>query len=335
MTNQRPMFPHVIDSSMLSTFRSCPYKFFRQYIEHWKPRTESVHLIAGGAFAKGIEMARRAYFEQGFGKEDSEAIGLQALLTAYGDFECPTDSNKTAARMVGALEYYFDKYSFGVDGAIPITNKTGRRGIEFSFAEPLDFQHPITGDPILFCGRADMIADYAGGVFGFDEKTTTQLGGKWAGQWDLRSQFTSYSWAGKRNNIPMQGTIVRGISILKNGYDTQQVISYRADWEIERWELQIYRDLHRMLQMWFTSEYDCNLDGSCSRSGNPWDRNDDSACNDYGGCSFRQVCKSREPEMYLQTDFEQRVWDPMAHKEISVADWEKSWGHESDRNNNS
>lgn len=58
MTNRRPMFPHAIDSTMLATFRSCPQKFFRQYIQHWKPKTESVHLIAGGAFAAGIEAAR-------------------------------------------------------------------------------------------------------------------------------------------------------------------------------------------------------------------------------------------------------------------------------------
>ena len=47
----KPIFPHAVDSTMLATFRSCPQKFFRQYVEHWKPKAESVHLVAGGAFA--------------------------------------------------------------------------------------------------------------------------------------------------------------------------------------------------------------------------------------------------------------------------------------------
>ena len=58
MSKQRPMFPHTFDSTMLSAFTSCPQKMFRTYVEHWKPKSESVHLIAGGAFAKGIEVAR-------------------------------------------------------------------------------------------------------------------------------------------------------------------------------------------------------------------------------------------------------------------------------------
>ena len=33
----KPMFPHAVDSTMLATFRSCPQKFFRQYVQHWKP----------------------------------------------------------------------------------------------------------------------------------------------------------------------------------------------------------------------------------------------------------------------------------------------------------
>lgn len=324
MTNY---FPHVIDSSMLSAYRACPYKFYLTYMKHWKPRNESVHLIAGGAFAKGVEVARKAFYEDGFSIPDAEAMGLQALLERYGSFECPPESDKSPERMAGALEFYFSRYNFSDDCATPITKADGRRGIEFGFTEPLDIIHPVTGDPILFCGRADMIADFAGGVFGFDEKTTTQLGSKWANQWDLRSQFTAYCWAGKKNNIPMQGIIVRGISILKNSYETQQAISYRSDWEIDRWERQLYRDINRMLVLYREQEagIDYNLDGGCSRSGNPWDRNDDCACNDYGGCSFRSVCKSSDPDAYLAMDFVQRVWDPLQHKEVSIEAWEGSW----------
>jgi len=133
-------FPEYIDSSMLSSFKACEELFRKTYVEHWKPKDSSVHLHAGGAFAKGLEVARRAFFTGEFiepdytwlevpdappvkrlgwkssqqansiDSETSIALGLQALLAAYGDFDCPEDSAKSASRMAGAFEYYFDNY---------------------------------------------------------------------------------------------------------------------------------------------------------------------------------------------------------------------------------
>jgi hypothetical protein len=89
----------------------------------------------------------------------------------------------------------------------------------------------------------------------------------------------------------------------------------------------LYRDIDRMLRMFAEqiAEPRKSLDGACVRSGNPWDRNFEPACNDYGGCPFRGVCKSKNPYEILQADFQRRVWDPMQHREVSVEEWEASW----------
>ena len=313
MTTVRPLFPPWVDSTMLSTFRSCPRKAFYQYIQHWKPQTDSVHLVAGGAFAKGIEHARKAFFEEGMSREDAGALGLQALIAAYGDFDCPPDSAKSLERTAGALEFYLDQYPLGQDGATPSTFPGGRLGIEFSFAEPLDVRHPTTGDPILYTGRADMVAEYAGGQYVFDEKTTSQLGASWPRQWELRSQFTGYVWAAQRTGLNIQGAVVRGISILKTKYDTLQSITYRSPYEIERWYEQVQRDLRRMIRCWEEGYWDWDLDHACS---------------EYGGCQFTEVCKSSEPDKWLPMRFTPRVWDPLARKELSVEEYEASWGHQ-------
>ena len=307
---KRPMFPHAVDSTMLASFRSCPQKFMRTYLEHWKPRTESVHLIAGGAFASGVEAARRAFYESGLSQEDAEAAGLTALILHYGDFECPADSAKSLERMCGALEFYFTNYPLGSDGTTPVTFPNGRLGIEFSFAEPLPVNHPVTGAPILFTGRSDMIAEFAGGVYLFDEKTTSSLGASWGRQWEMRSQFTGYQWAAQQLGVNVQGTIVRGVSILKTKYDTQQAITYRAPFEVDRWLEQVTRDLRRMIAMWEDGWYDFNLDHSCG---------------EYGGCTLLQVCKSLDPQAWLNSYFEQRVWDPLARRQVTVEEFEKSW----------
>lgn len=313
MTPQiRPMFPHTIDSTILGAFRGCRQKFFRQYVEHWKPKAQSVHLVAGGAFAEGIEKARNAFYVDGFSPEDAEAIGLRALIGRYGDFECPPDSAKSLERMLGALEFYFQRYPLGADGADPITLPSGRRGIEFSFAEPLTIKHPVTGDPILYTGRSDMIAHRAGGIYIYDEKTTSSLGAQWGNQFEMRSQFTGYEWALLKQGIKADGSIVRGISILKTKYDTLEVPTYRSTYEIDRWEQQTIRDVKAMIQCWEEGYWDYDLG---------------EACNSYGQCSFTKICKSSDPETWLPTFFEQRVWDPLLREEKTVQEYEASWGH--------
>lgn len=309
----KPMFPHTIDSTMLAALRSCPQKMYRSYVQHWKPKAESVHLVAGGAFASGIEAARRVFYEQGQSAGDAEAAGLAALMEHYGDFECPPESAKSLERTCGALEFYFSQYPLGQDGMSPISLPNGKFGIEFSFAHPLPVSHPVTGDPLLYTGRADMLANFADGIYVVDEKTTSSLGASWSRQWEMRAQFTGYSWAAQEAlGVKAAGTIIRGVSILKTKYDTQQVVTYRAQWEIDRWLEQTCRDLERLKRMWAEGYYDFALDHACA---------------EYGGCSMLQVCKSPDPEAWLPMYFEQRVWDPLARRELTVAEWEESWNH--------
>jgi hypothetical protein len=298
----RPPFPETIDSTILGTFRSCQQKMFRQYMEHWKPNAESVHLVAGGAFAAGVEYARRAFYVDGKTQEEAEAIGLRALTSKYGDFQCPPESAKSLERMMGALVFYLEQYPLGNDGAIPI-DRAGVRGIEFSFAEPLPVMHPVTGNPLLYTGRADMIAEFAGGKYAYDEKTATSLGAQWANQWDMRSQFTGYCWASRQSGMPLNGVIVRGVSILKTKYDTMQAISYRPDWFIDRWLEQVVRDLQNMIRAWESGVWDFNLDH---------------ACEEYGGCAFKKVCLSNNPEAWLEGYFVKRKWDPLIREEVAI-----------------
>lgn len=311
----RPMFPHTWDSTMLEAFRSCPEKMRRTYVDHWKPKSDSVHLVAGGAFAKGIEVARKSFYDAGAGREDAEAMGLASLMHAYGDFQCPPDSAKSLERTAGALEFYFSQYPLGDDGLTPVKFPDGRNAIEFSFAEPLEIAHPITGDPILYTGRMDMVGEFAGGIYAVDEKTTSSLGATWGKQWEMRAQFTGYQWAAQKAGLNVQGTLVRGVSILKTKYDTQQVVTYRGPHEVDRWYEQTHRDIARAIQMWKEGRWDFSIGHACA---------------EYGGCSMVTVCKSPDPEAWLPMYFEQRVWDPLARKQLTVAEWEASWDHNPD-----
>jgi hypothetical protein len=278
-------------------------KGYLTYLEHWKPTVESVHLVAGGAFARGLEVARRAFYEQGKPPLESVGHGIVALLAAYGDFQCPDDSAKGPERMAGALEYYFDRWPLGEDTAVPHRFADGKLGIEFSFAQPLPILHPTTGNPIIYAGRCDMFADFAGGLYLEDDKTASQLGASWPKQWNHRSQFTGYAWAAREIGLPAKGIIVRGVSILKTKYDSAESITQRANWELDRWYEMTLDLIRQMLANWERGY---------------WPHNLDHACAEYGGCTFNDICKADNPEEWLPVHFTRRKWNPLTREETPV-----------------
>jgi hypothetical protein len=296
-------FPLVWDSTMVAALSSCQWKANLEYVEHWKPKGISVHLHAGAAFARGLEVARKTFYEEGKRLEDGVAAGVGALLTYYGNFDAG-NSPKTAIRMAGALEFYFSHYPMDQDTLQPIKLPNGKYAIEFSFADPLPVQHPTTGDPLIYAGRSDLIGKYGdAGNFIDDEKTTTQLGESWTRQWDLRGQFTGYCRAARNAGIPVQGAIVRGVSILKTKYDTLEVITYRPQWQVDRWLKQTCAKLERAKVAWAHGEWEMALDH---------------ACTEYGGCPFKQTCLSEDPNPWLESGFERRFWNPLTREEEKV-----------------
>jgi len=227
----RPEFPAVIDNSIRSCFVSCPRKAELEYILHYKPRTLNVHLHAGGAYAHALEAARLAYYQHHLGADRALAIGLKALIEFYGDFECPADSAKSLERMLGALEYYAFEYPFATDAAKPAQITPERLGVEFSFAEPLDVLHPQTGEPLIYVGRLDEIVEFAGGLFGLDDKTTSSLGASWSRAWELRSQFTGYCVLPSTEVLTRDGWV--SIALLRKGEEIVQYdTSGQASWAV-------------------------------------------------------------------------------------------------------
>jgi len=292
-------FPRAIDNTMRSAFRKCPTAFALGYCQSLASPEPSVHLHAGAAYAKGLEVARKSSYTEGRPFEESILEGILALFSSYGEFDAG-DSAKTAIAMAGALLAYCFQYPFEDDFVKPIQISPSRSGIEFSFALPLPLNHPVTGDPIMFAGRSDMICAYkeTGDIMIEDDKTASQLGSSWSRQWDMDSQMAGYIYAAHQFGIPVIGGIFRGVSILKNGYGHAQVIQTRHEWELARWYEEFLNDVYAMLKAWESGVFSQTLDKA--------------ACAAYSGCSFKPVCSSRFPDGVIQTNYVQRLWDPLA-----------------------
>jgi hypothetical protein len=314
---EKPPFPEVIDSTMVSVSRACQGKTFMSFFQHWKPKGESVHLHAGAAYARGLETARRAFWVDNKDANESVELGILALMEAYGDYEAPAEgsgSNKSLDRMLGGFEYYYSECPLDRDennprrDGTPLLLEGGGRAIEFSFVEPIDLLHPVTGMPLLYSGRADMIANWADGNYIWDDKTASQLGASWAQQWELRSQFSAYTWAARRAGYKVNGVITNGTAILKTKYHHDRAITGRAPWEVDRWYKQMLWEVQGLIDAWQRYEPGMNL----------WDAfkfNLDESCSSYGGCVFRQICKIEKPENWLPMYFERKLWDPLTRTE--------------------
>ena len=288
-------YPEVLDATMLAAMR-CPRKFHLAHCLRYRPvGGTNIHLLAGAAYAKGLEVARLAYLH-GTDPERCLELGVAALIKEYGDAD-PGTTAKSLDRMVGAMEFYFDQYPLADDPA-RIASPGGIPAVEWSFALPLPFNNPDTGQPLLYAGRTDCLVDFAGGLYAEDDKTTSQLGQSWSKQWELRSQFIGYTWAMRELGLKPQGAIVRGVSILKTKYETAQAIINVPPWKVSEW-LE-HRDflIANSLKAYQDGYHEAALDETC---------------NEYGGCTFKPVCQipPKNRESWLATSYEESDWSPL------------------------
>lgn len=300
MSIAKPEFPVIWDSTQRGAFTSCPKKFYWEFYRNLGPQTTSVHLHFGACLASALEVARLAFYRENYDQDKSIGLGLKALFAAWGDYEDGHDV-KTFANCCQAFIDYCDAYPFGSDHIQPYKKEDGSPAVEFSFAIPIpEVLHPVSGEPLIYAGRFDMLGVYNQQLFIVDEKTTGQLGNSWLRQWDLRAQFTGYCWAAQQYGYPVAGAVVRGIAPRKKGsVDFAEAITYRPSHIISSWREQLSRDLQRAV--------------SCYTEGY-WDVNYDSTCASYGGCQFTRLCESPTPEDWISTYFVERNWNPL-HKD--------------------
>ena len=306
----KPIFPHAIDNSLRKELVKCETAARYRYIQGVRSNEGSrVDLVAGAAFAAGMEAMRRAYYEEALDPEACVSKGVAALYESYGNFIPPAKSNKTAARMAGALAFYAQQCPLEDEKLIPVQTPDGKRAVEVSFNYEIPILHPNDGAPLTYCGRFDMLAlDPYDMAWVVDEKTTSQMGEKWANQWPLDSQMTGYCWGAKNllqewgMDNEVGGAIINGVAIRLRDYEHARFNAYRQDWEIERWYNQMIEDVERLKKAYQVDDYNMTLDHACAHYMNP--------------CEYAPLCLSRNPERLLLGGGWQEVrWNPLTRKD--------------------
>jgi len=301
--NGHQVFPEVISSSIRSSFNACFRKGYYEQIYGIAPKGQNVHLHFGSAFASAMETFRTVFHttagDEHFRFEEAAVAGFLRAIEYYGDYTPPENESKNFDRLISAYIEALVSYDPRQDPVQTSIGPDNRPRVEFSFAYPVDeVLHPVTGNPIVFCGRFDQLATFSGSLYVFDDKTTKALGASWGRQWELRSQFTGYCWGARKGGIDVAGAIIRGMGILKNSITHQESIVYRPKWMVDRWYTRLVWDLRRMVDAWQNDYW-------------PHTGEESGACAEYGGCPFTILCKSANPESFISPNYRDYRYRPL------------------------
>lgn len=283
----------VWDSTSVSAFMACPYKYMLSIVEGWQPRRRSPHLVFGIALHSAFE---RYHKLRALDASHDEALAVvvsqsyfRQLLEEHPDRIPEGEPTKTTHTLLRTIVWYLDQ--FRDDPAKTHVLLNGKPAVELSFTFPLP-------GGFSYCGHFDRIVEFSDRLWITDYKTTkSALDARYFAQFKPSIQFAGYTIAGQVVfDAPVKGVIVDAVHLAVTSSDFARQTIHFSPGELD----EFLEDLQTVLA--FAKQ--CAEDRS-------WPMNP-TACHHYGGCPFRKVC-SHPPhvrENFLRSDFERQVWDP-------------------------
>lgn len=269
--------PHTFDNSGIADYKKCPALYRYKHIIR-KTATGNTDLIAGGAYAKGMETFRRLYWLEGRPEREAYEAGLHDLRETYGDFVPPDiKAGKSLDRMIQAFEGYFKRWPPAAEVFTPIKQTLeGADSVEMSFMIPIpEIEHP-EGKPVLYNGRFDALVQVRSSklIYVLDDKTTSQMGPNWVSQWSMTAQMLGYTWAARQLGYACSGVLIRGVCMTKEIKFEQVPITF-PQYKIDNWYNSMTQWVRRILVACATNDFPPIFDFPCNMG---------------LGCSFREIC---------------------------------------------
>lgn len=296
------------NSTCLGLLKTCPRLYQYTVIQGWGSRDESIHLRFGIEYHSALQDYAIARAQ---GVEHEQAIRetvrqLHARVWNWlPDRSTRAGKYKNRESIVGLVIDYLDH--FAEDPAETFILDDGTPAVELPFRFELDWGPEaargtgtdvstdiyIPDQPYLICGHLDRVVNFADGHYVMDRKTSmSTLSTYYFNQFSPSNQMTLYTLAGKiMLNSPIKGVIIDAAQVLLTQPNSfQRGFTYRTDDQLDEWLVDLRHWLHNA-ETYATNGY--------------WPQNDTS-CDKFGGCKFREVC-SRSPtvrEAYLKATFD-------------------------------
>lgn len=312
------------DSTCLSDLKKCPRYYEYVHIQGWQPKEESIHLRFGIEYHQALhdyEIGRA----QDASHDDALRVAVRDLLVRCQDYPNPDPGSKpsvkvkTKLNLLRSVIWYLDE--FGKKDpctTVQLRDETpAMPAMEVSFKFELDWGPRATfrqakgnpdvplgyDQPYLLCGHLDRLVTFNDEVFVMDRKTaTTTLSPYYFQQYEPNNQMTLYTLAGQVVlGTSIRGVIIDAISVQVGGSWPQRGFTYRTQGQLDEW-LKDLRYWLRQAESYATDQY--------------WPMND-TACDKFGGCRFRDICNKdpRVRQQFLRADFHQKPenerWNPL------------------------
>lgn len=341
------IFPLIWDSTALMGFDSCNLSGFRKHIQHLSSPEENTHLLFGGAFAKGLEVVRKRFYNDALSQAKAVLEGQKTAIEVYGDHIPHPSNKKTKEALINVIGKYFETYPLDSKSLQPLRLQSGEAAIETSFKMELPFLHPTLKIPLQLVGRVDMLGIWNKRLVNVDEKTTWRLSNPNGVQWATRGQFTTYSALAKKQGIHLDGTLVREVCIgattsykgmdlmksflppLQEGEETlsdsstkvtfQEIFTPRTAWQVDIWEKQAIRKVERYLKY-----YNLWVEQGFPHPATLFDGNWGESCKEFmTSCEFIDLCCSDAGERYIEGEWAQNIWLPHLQKRVPLEEYLK------------
>lgn len=283
----------AFDGTSLELAKTCLKKYHLTQILQWRKKDESVHLKFGGWFASALELYHKRLIETDH-EESLQQTVMWLMLETFG--WNPDHNKKNRDTLLRTVIWYLDAYKD--DPAKVLILESGIPAVELTFKLELPWE-AAPGQPYLYCGHLDRVADFGGQLWVLDQKTSGgPIGPYFFKQFSPHTQMSGYSFAGKAIlGSPIAGVIIDAVSVLVTQTTFARGFTNRTEGQMAEW----IADTKKWTEI---------IKFAAER--NYWPMNE-ASCGNYGGCVFREIC-SQDPavrDSYLNTHFEKRAWNPL------------------------
>jgi hypothetical protein len=300
------------DATSLKVAEECPRKYYYKLICGYYRPEKSYHLLFGGWYATALEHFYK-HLALGMDRESALERVVHEALVATWEYETDIteedpariipgtghpwqspDTAKTRENLIRTIVWYVDHFN---DQNIKVIRlPDGKPAVEYSFTLNVDYGYQ-------FCGHIDRLVDFEAHPYVMDQKTTgTTLTARFYDQFSPDMQMSMYTFAGRAiYQMPVKGVIIDAAQIAVGFSRFERGFTFRSESQLEEW----YADTIELIEQ--TREYTAEQHFPMRTT----------ACGNYGGCEFRQVC-SRSPsvrENFLAGEFKRGpTWDPLTRR---------------------
>ncbi len=300
-------FQFAWDSTSLGNLMTCPRKYQYQNLLGYQSPTKSVHLVFGGHYAKALERFHKfSAAPHNLSVDEATDEVLRLLLLETWEYELDAEgqpipgtgqawesmhSTKTRDTLIRSVVWYLDQ--FANDPMPTVILSDGRPAVEYSFSIELTPR-------FLYCGHIDRLVEYSDGVYVQDQKTS--------GATVTQKYYLDYSPDVQMSGYAMAGQIIFGLPVSGVVIDAAQIaVGFTAFSRgfVSR-SPQVLEDFRHDVLYWIELAERFHRDQYYPMN--------TKACGNYGGCEFRDVCRSNPNNRLgvLASNFAQRDrWDPL------------------------